>query len=75
MAVDWNVLGPRLLAALKGVAQHPDIALGDCIYDVREREGEGWEGPRVKAWGEAVHEAEAAIKAAEDAGAKPAEGG
>lgn len=25
--------------------------VGDYVYDIREREGEGWDGPRVKAWG------------------------
>ncbi len=29
--------------------------LGDIIYDVREREGQGWDGPRVKTWGD-LHE-------------------
>lgn len=28
--------------------------LGDAIYDVREREGEGWEGPKVTAYGNAL---------------------
>ena len=25
----------------------------DFIYNIRERELKGWDGPRVKAWGEA----------------------
>ena len=33
--------------------------IGDVIYDVRENEGKGWDGPEVKAYGEAV----AALKA------------
>jgi thymidylate synthase ThyX len=28
--------------------------LGDIIYDIREREGEGWDGPLVTKWGDAV---------------------
>ena len=28
--------------------------LSDAIYDVRDREGEGWEGPKTKAYGEAI---------------------
>ena len=28
--------------------------LSDAIYDVRDRELKGWEGPKVKAYGEAV---------------------
>lgn len=35
--------------------------LGDLIYDVREREGKGWDGPLVKRWAAAVAEAEALI--------------
>ena len=37
------------LVQAAGVIQ--DGAPGDYIYDVREREGLGWDGPRVKAWG------------------------
>jgi hypothetical protein len=29
------------------------IHLGDLVYEVRENEGQGWDGPKVKAWGEA----------------------
>lgn len=28
-------------------------SIGDKVYDIREREGKGWDGPRVTAWGEA----------------------
>jgi len=27
------------------------------IYDIREREGEGWDGPLVTKWGNAAHRA------------------
>lgn len=30
------------------------LCLSDNIYDVREREGEGWEGPNVKAYSDAL---------------------
>jgi len=36
--------------------------LSDAIYDVREREGEGWEGPKVKAYGEAISKLRALLK-------------
>jgi len=28
--------------------------LGDYVYDIHEREGEGWEGPKVTKWGNAA---------------------
>jgi hypothetical protein len=62
---DWNKEGPRLLAAVKAITTHPHITLGDLVYEVREQEGEGWDGPGVKAWGDAVTELDAAVKAAE----------
>jgi hypothetical protein len=31
--------------------------LGDFVYDVRDREGKGWDGPRVVAWGNASERA------------------
>ena len=42
----------EILADLAVVNEiHP---LGDAVYDVREREGLGWEGPKVVAYGKAV---------------------
>jgi hypothetical protein len=32
--------------------------LGDCVYDIRERECLGWEGPKVVAWGKACERAQ-----------------
>ncbi len=29
-------------------------SVGDFTYDIRDREGLGWEGPRVKAWSDAA---------------------
>ena len=40
----------RILLAL---SSNPHISLVDQIYEVREREGEGWEDPSVKSWGAA----------------------
>ncbi len=36
--------------------------LGDMIYDIREREGEGWDGPLVVKWGDAVTRAETILE-------------
>jgi hypothetical protein len=52
---------PDLLAALEALSSNPCINLGDLIYHVREREGKGWDGPAVTAWGEAVEKAKAAV--------------
>jgi hypothetical protein len=42
------------LAALKGACHTLlDLGVGDFIYNIRDREGEGWDGPEVKAWAEA----------------------
>jgi hypothetical protein len=43
----------QILATLEHI--HP---LGDYVYDIREREGLGWNGPKVKAWGAATTRAE-----------------
>lgn len=34
------------------------FAPGDRIYDVREREGLGWDGPRVKLYAQVIREIE-----------------
>lgn len=44
-----------VVAALVRGGGHLD--LGDLVYEVREREGRGWDGPAVKAWSDAVVEA------------------
>jgi len=49
---------PELLRALQMLSNEP---LGDYIYQVRNDEMEGWTGPRVINWGEAVQKAAAAI--------------
>jgi hypothetical protein len=52
---------PDLLAALEALSSNPHLYLGDLVYAVREKEGEGWDGPAVTAWSEAVMAAKAAI--------------
>lgn len=39
--------------------------IADRIYDVREREGKGWEGPKTMRYGELVTELEARLKGKE----------
>lgn len=48
--------------ALKRLMSNPHISLGDLVYTVREREGEGWDGKYVKEWSDAVVNAEAVVK-------------
>jgi hypothetical protein len=31
--------------------------LGDIAYDIREREAQGWNGPKVTKWGKAADDA------------------
>lgn len=50
--------------------------LGDSVYDVKEREGLGWDGPRVKAWSDACRDMDALLEelpapAAADTEVKP----
>lgn len=48
MASDRAVAGELALQALEKLAGA--TPLGDYVYDIREDEGLGWDGPRVKAW-------------------------
>lgn len=50
-----------LLAALRDIDQIHD--LGDAIYAVREREAEGWDGPKVTRYSEAVEVVKRYLKA------------
>ena len=52
-----------LRAALTGLMTNPHMDLGDLVYNVREREQNGWEGPSVTAWSNAVTAAKAALAA------------
>jgi len=47
---------PRMLAALRAISSNPHLNLGDQIYSIRERELQGFDGPAVKAWSDAVTE-------------------
>lgn len=44
---------PEMLEALTAISTNPHINLEDLVYQVREREGQGWDGPAVKAWSDA----------------------
>jgi hypothetical protein len=46
--------GDEALSILRAIQAHPHIDLDDLVYQVREREGLGWEGPQVKAWSDIV---------------------
>lgn len=46
------------LSVLRALMTNPHLSLADRVYDVREREGLGWDGPSVKAWSDAVVAAE-----------------
>jgi hypothetical protein len=59
---------PELLEALIAITSNSHINLGDLVYEVREREGEGWEGTAVKQWSEAVSKVESAIAKATGGG-------
>lgn len=48
---------------LRRLMTNPHLSLADQTYQVREREGKGWNGPAVKAWSDAVGDAEAWMKA------------
>lgn len=62
--MDWDVYGPKLLAAVRKLTSVEEISLGDLVYDVREREGQGWGGPSVIAWSDAVAEISELLKLA-----------
>jgi hypothetical protein len=52
---------PELLEALEALTSNPHVNLGDLVYQVRDREGLGWDGPQVTKWSNAVQQARAAI--------------
>jgi hypothetical protein len=44
----------RAVAIMRALCTQEHLDLGDLVYVVRDREGQGWEGPAVKAWSEAM---------------------
>lgn len=52
----------QVLDVLNRLMTNEHIDLGDLVYTVREREGEGWNGPSIKAWSKAVEDAEWHLK-------------
>lgn len=50
---------PELLEALETLLREH---ISDWIYDIRAREGLGWDGPRVTAWGKACEIITNAVK-------------
>lgn len=56
MTCDPNV-NPEALDALEALFTNKSAALADHFYAVREREGRGWDGPDLKAWGDALAQA------------------
>ncbi len=51
----------KLREALRGLMESKFLDLGDMVYQVREREGLGWDGPAVVAWSKAVQDAKQAL--------------
>jgi hypothetical protein len=45
--------GQKAIAALRALSKCAHFSLEDCVYDVRERECLGWDGPAVKAFSDA----------------------
>lgn len=49
-----NITDDEVKAVLVGLLEHPHVSLGDLVYQVRDRELLGWDGPQVLAWDRAV---------------------
>jgi hypothetical protein len=45
--------GRRAEDILRRLATAKHVTLGDLVYAVKDREGEGWDGPAVTAWSKA----------------------
>lgn len=52
----------QLETVLRALMTNKHINLGDMIYHVRSAEGHGWDGPWVKAWSNAVKQAEELLR-------------
>lgn len=51
----------ELIEVLRGLLWNEHVDLGDLVYQVRDREMLGWDGPSVKAWSDAVAKARAIL--------------
>ena len=52
MSDEPDAVARAVKVLIEGVQLLQDSAsLGDFIYDIREREGLGWDGPKTKSWG------------------------
>ncbi len=60
-----------LKRAMEALAVFVDQNVGDHIYDVRELEGLGWDGPKVTAWSRASVTANELVTEARKAGFIP----
>lgn len=54
--MDQQQRNAKAMELLKRLGEVEHISLGDLVYNIREREGEGWEGPAVVAWGSTCEE-------------------
>lgn len=52
----------RLRSIIFKLTNNAHLNLGDLVYQVRDREGLGWDGPSVKSWSDAVTAAENEFK-------------
>lgn len=52
----------ELLDVIRDVGTNPHMSLGDHVYEVRDKEGDGWEGPAVVAWGDVCRRIEELTK-------------
>ena len=57
-----TALEKELIDALRQLFANANIDLGELVYQVREREGLGWDSPSVKHWSDAVATAKALLK-------------
>lgn len=62
----------ELIAIIRGLMESPHADLSAMVYQVRESEGLGWDGPAVKAWSDAYEAARKVIDTNATAQATPA---
>lgn len=61
-AINLIKAAPLMRDILIALTTNPFIDLGGVVYDVREREGRGWDGPAVTAWSDACGAAAKILK-------------